>query len=639
MRGQAKLGIICIIFILLLTLAHKEAIAQQTWSHAYGESDDDYATFIQLTSDGGYIVAGYTYSFDAPGYNDMWILKLDSSGNVTWQKAYGGGSHNEIATSIQQTSDGGYIVAGYTYSFGAGDNDFWVLKLDASGNVTWQKTYGGSYHDEAYSIHQTSDGGYIVAGFTGSFGAGGYDFWVLKLDSSGNITWQKTYGGSSYEYANSIEQTSDGGYIIAGYTSSFGAGSQDMWILKLDSSGNVTWQKTYGGSESDMAYSIQQTSDGGYIVAGRMEPSGAGYYNFWVLKLNASGNVTWQKTYSGSSYDEAKSIKQTSDGGYIVAGYTESFGAGYEDIWVLKLDSSGNVTWQKTYGGSNDDRAKTIKQTSDGGYIVAGSTESYGAGYYNIWVLKLTATGASCGASGNTSITPASTSITPADSAATIAATSVVATNSNATVLSTTASRYDQCCDGIFGDVTSANIFCIYIEKLYNAGIVSGCSTSPLLYCPSSNTQRQAMAKFVCLAMNSLSAGSCITAACAGTFSDVPASNPFCTYIEGLYTAGVIGGCSTSPLNYCPASLVQRQAMAKFICLGMNAANPGSCTTVACAGTFGDVTSSNPFCPYIEGLYTAGVVSGCTSSPLNYCPLSSTNRQTMAKFIVNGFAI
>jgi len=265
-----------------------------------------------------------------------------------WARVYGGDSY-DIANSIQQTTDGGYIVAGYTSSFGAGNDDAWVLKLNSSGDVIWQKTYGGSGYDYAYSIQQTTDGGYIVAGKL-YFGSGANDFWVLKLNSRGDVdeilqSWQKTYGGSNYDsddYAYSIQQTTDGGYIVAGQTYSFGAGNGDAWVLKLNSSGDVIWQKTYGGSNYDSAYSIQQTTDGGYIVAG-IYSFWAGNDGTWVLKLNSSGDVIWQKTYGGSGYDYAYSIQQTTDGGYIVAGNTYSFGADDYDIWVLKLDSNGEI--------------------------------------------------------------------------------------------------------------------------------------------------------------------------------------------------------------------------------------------------------------------------------------------------------
>jgi uncharacterized delta-60 repeat protein len=415
------------------------------WAKTYGGSDSEGAYSIQQTSDGGYIVAGETESFGAGNF-DLWVLKLDSSGNIQWQKTYGG-SDRDWAYSIQQTSDGGYIVAGETYSFGAGDSDFWVLKLDSSGNIQWQKTYGGTDYDSANSIQQTSDGGYIVAGGTDSFGAGWGDFWVLKLDADGNIQWQKTYGGTDGDRARSIQQTKDGGYIVAGHTYSFGAGYSDFWVLKLDANGNIQWQKTYGGSNWDWANSIQQTSDGGYIVAGRTWSFGAGWGDFWVLKLDADGNVQWQKTYGGISSDWAHSIQQTSDGGYIVAGETYSFGAGSADLWVLKLDSSGNIQWQKTYGGTDYDSANSIQQTTDGGYIVAGVTESFGAGNFDLWVLKLDSNGniTGCSAERSSNATVNTTDVSGNDSSATVASTSVNPATSNATINNTNASLIDSC--------------------------------------------------------------------------------------------------------------------------------------------------------------------------------------------------
>ena len=359
----------------------------------FGGTDYDGAYAIQQTEDGGYIVAGYTWSFGAGGA-DVYVLKLDSAGNLEWQKTFGGSS-DDFAYSIQQTADGGYIVAGYTLSFGAGVNDAYVLKLDSAGNLEWQKTFGGSSDDFAYSIQQTSDGGYIVAGNTWSFGAGGADAYVLKLDSAGNLEWQKTFGGSGHDYAYSIQQTTDDGYIVAGYTNSFGAGDDDAYVLKLDSAGTLQWQKVFGGSSDDFAYSIQQTSDGGYIVAGYTWSFGAGSRDVYVLKLDSAGNLEWQKTFGRSNYhgDVAYSIQQTTDDGYIVAGDTYSYGAGSRDAYILKLDSAGTLQWQKVFGGSSDDFAYSIQQTSDGGYIVAGYTWSFGAGSRDVYVLKLDSNG------------------------------------------------------------------------------------------------------------------------------------------------------------------------------------------------------------------------------------------------------
>jgi uncharacterized delta-60 repeat protein len=373
-------------------ITQRAPITPSFWAKSYGGSSFDIAYAIQNTTDGGYIVAGTTNSTGA-GDHDAWVFKLNSTGSIVWQNTYGGIYYDDAA-SVQQTADGGYIVAGTTYSFGAQTGDFWLLKLNPDGSILWQKIYGGTGDDEAYSVRQTSDGGYIAAGTTNSFGAVGYDAWVLKVDSTGGVVWAKSYGGTSFDIAYSIKQTSDGGYIVAGSTNSFGIGGSDhAWILKLNSTGEITWQKIYGGSGNDEASCIQQTLDGGYIVAGDTNSIGAGYDDCWVFKLNSTGSVLWSYTYGGSDYDDAYSIEQTSDGGYIVAGTTYSFGAGSGDFWLLKLDSTGAVVWQNTYGGIYDDVVYSVQQTPDGGFIAAGATASFGVGIYNVWVVKLQAGG------------------------------------------------------------------------------------------------------------------------------------------------------------------------------------------------------------------------------------------------------
>ncbi len=218
-------------------------------------------------------------------------------------KTYGGTDY-DWASSVQQTSDGGYIVAGHTSSFGG----IFLIKTDANGNIQWAKTYGGTDWDEAYSVQQTSDGGYIVAGRTWSFGAGGVDIFLIKTDANGNVIWAKTYGGTDEDGASSVQQTSDGGYIVAGYTASFGAGYDDIFLIKTDANGNVQWAKTYGGIIVDRAYSVQQTSDGGYIVAVWTNSFGAGGYDAFLVKTDASGNIQWAKTYGGTGDDWAYSV-------------------------------------------------------------------------------------------------------------------------------------------------------------------------------------------------------------------------------------------------------------------------------------------------------------------------------------------
>jgi uncharacterized delta-60 repeat protein len=372
------------------------------WAKTYGDGGWDEAHSIQQTTDGGYIVAGTTNSFGAD--SDAWVLKLSYTGSVVWQKTYGGNG-SDGAESVQQTTDGGYIVAGGTDSSFMGYTHAWVLKLSSTGSVVWQKTYGSNRTDNpwnyfytsgvgtAYSVEQTSDGGYIVGGGTGWTG----HLWVLKLGCDGSVVWQKTYGGMGRDTAYSVQQTSDGGYIVAGTAGTNAA--YRFWVLKLNSTGSVTWQNMYGELPwgFSMAHSIQQISDGGYVVAGwagtEFTPGRFGAA-FWVLKLNSTGSVTWGNAYGGNaSSDVATAIEQTTDGGYIVAGSTWSFGAGNGDVWVLKLNSTGSVTWGNAYGGNATDFASSVEQTADGGYIVAGSTDSFGAGDSDFWVSKLDSTG------------------------------------------------------------------------------------------------------------------------------------------------------------------------------------------------------------------------------------------------------
>jgi len=380
---------ILLIFIFVVLLVYPNVA--QTWFRHYGGFSSDIARSIQQTSDGGYIVAGQTDSYTY-GNSDFAIYRLDSNGNKIWFKHYGGTSLDS-AYSIQQTSDGGYIVAGQTESYTHGGTDFAIYKLNSSGNKVWFKHYGGASSERAYSIQQTSDGGYIVAGYTGSFTHGNNDFAIYKLNSSGNNIWFKHYGGANNDDAHSIQQTSDGGYIVAGYTGSFTHGNNDFAIYKLNSSGNKIWFKHYGGIGDDNGLSIQQTSSGGFVVAGHTYSYTHGGYDFGIYKLDSSGNQVWFKNYGGINNDHGSSIQQTSDGGYIVAGETWSYTYGSNDFAIYKLNSSGNKVWFKHYGGTSSDKANLIQQTTDGGYVVAGDTWSYSYGNNDFAIYKLDSNG------------------------------------------------------------------------------------------------------------------------------------------------------------------------------------------------------------------------------------------------------
>jgi hypothetical protein len=438
--------ILALLSVSLVSLFTQYAHAQVRFAKTYGGTNSKGASSVQQTSDGGYIVAGYTGFWP---YYDIFLIKTDANGNVQWAKTYGETNWDD-ATSVQQTSDGGYIVAGRTGSFGAGGIDFFLIKTDANGNVIWAKTYGGTIWDEAFSVQQTSDGGYIVAGYTNFFGAGSWDIFLIKTDANGNVQWAKTYGGTDLDVALSVQQTSDGGYIVAGGTWSFGAGGWDIFLIKTDANGNLQWAKTYGGTNDEYANSVQQTSDGGYIVAGYTRSFGAGGWDIFLIKTDANGNIQWAKTYGGTNDDVGWSVRQTSDGGYsveqisdrgyIVAGWTRSFGAGSADAFLIKTDANGNVQWAKTYGGTNNDGASSVRQTSDGGYIVAGYTVSFGAGVGDVFLIKTDANGniGSCGIVGNASPTVTAPSLTVTTPSPTVLSVSPTVNSVSPTVTSPT---------------------------------------------------------------------------------------------------------------------------------------------------------------------------------------------------------
>jgi hypothetical protein len=353
------------------------------------------------TSDGGYAIAGFTYSFSA-GETDVYVVKLDAHGNLQWTRTIGG-ENKDMGLSLIQTSDGGYAIAGYTPSFGAGGGDVYVVKLEANGNLQWTKTIGGENWDVGFSLIQTSDGGYAIAGFTSSFGAGGDDIYVVKLDAKGNLQWTKTIGGPDDEIGYSLIQTSDGGFAIAGYTQSFGAREWDVYVAKLDANGNLQWTKTIGGKKEDMGTSLIQTSDGGFAIAGYTQSFGAGEADVYVVKLDANGNLQWTKTIGGKNWDKGNFLIQTSDGGYAIAGFTSSFGAGRDDVYVVKLDANGNLQWTKTIGAPESEEGNSLIQTSDGGYAITGTTTSFGAGETDVYVVKLDKNGNACCAVSQTS--------------------------------------------------------------------------------------------------------------------------------------------------------------------------------------------------------------------------------------------
>jgi hypothetical protein len=390
---------------------------------------DDHASYVQQTSDGGYIMAGYSSSLNIDGVNnlsnksnhkyyDFYIIKADKYGEVVWHNMYGG-TGDDRAYSIQEVSGGGYIVVGTTDTLNIlGGGDILVIRLDSGGGVVWKKQYGGPSFDHTNSISQTTDGGFIVAGSIEETSTTDINYYVVKIDAAGGVEWERTLGGSDTDWATSIRQTLDGGYVVAGWSESkdisgvTNHGGMDYYVIKLDGNGNVEWQKMYGGSLYEQAKSILQTPDGGYIVAGDSASKdiegciNGGNSEFYIIKLDSGGTVEWQKMYGGSGIDYADSIYQTSDGGYVVAGYSSSTdisgltNAGEDDYYIIRLDSGGNVLWQRMYGGTKGDQAHSVQQTADGGYVVFGSsgseditgTKHHGLGW-DYYIIKLDANG------------------------------------------------------------------------------------------------------------------------------------------------------------------------------------------------------------------------------------------------------
>jgi len=376
--------------ILGLLCSASPACGSETWSVIYPGGENDRIAAIQETADGGCIVAGFTN--DWGGNNCFWLLRLDEKGSLVWKRAYNdGGNFINSGLLIKQNPGDGYVVA-CTLPFGPGNEDILVLKLLENGDIEWQKRLGGTGNDRACFIRQTRDGGCIIGGWTNvSFNGQNYDCLLVKLDIRGETQWQNTYGGAYSDQATSILQADDGGYLMVGWTYSFSQEEQrDIWLLKLQGDGALQWQKVYQGSKHDSNYSIKQSSDGLYIVESCNFFQDR--YEVLTLLLRQDGALELQKNYSGKhrvGCGQLYAAFQTKDEGYVMAGGANPTCEGNRDIVIMKRQDDGTTAWVRSYGGKADDYAEAVIQTLDGGYILAGWTYSFGFENRNIWVLRV----------------------------------------------------------------------------------------------------------------------------------------------------------------------------------------------------------------------------------------------------------
>ncbi|GAB4055641.1 hypothetical protein GCM10028810_68560 [Spirosoma litoris] len=418
---------------------------QKVWDKRLGGTDNDYNLTSQVaTSDGGYLLGGTSRSGQSgdksqssQGYDDYWIIKIDANGNKLWDKRFGG-NDADVLNGIVKTSDGGYLLAGYSYSGQSGDksqpsqgnNDYWVVKIDANGNKLWDKRFGGTDDDYLFSTIATSDGGYLLGGTSSSgqngdksqSSQGNIDYWVIKIDANGNKVWDKRFGGTDYDYLFSLTAGLDGGYLLGGRSSSGqngdksqpSQGSYDYWVVKIDANGNKVWDKRFGGTDYDYLFSTITTSDGGYLLGGtsasnqngdKSQPS-QGYDDYWVVKVDANGNKLWDKRFGGNGYENLSSLIATPDGGYLLAGSSSSYqngdksqpSQGTYDYWVIKIDANGNKVWDKRFGGNDNDALNSLIGTSDGGYLLGGTSQSGqngdksqpSQGSNDYWIVKVT---------------------------------------------------------------------------------------------------------------------------------------------------------------------------------------------------------------------------------------------------------
>ncbi len=402
-------------------LPEKAFLGELDWVRSFGGSGEETAQKVIATTDGGYAVLGYSNSTDgdllgkSSSVNDYWLLRLDADGNLQWSKTYGG-SKDDKGQSLVQTKDGGFALTGYAMSDdgdGSQNNGFhdnWILKLDAQGAIQWEKSFGFSGHDHSYDIIETLDGGLFFSGFlditsaradgftekgsTSSTAHGVGEFWGTKLDPQGNIEWRKYFGGTNNDRSHAVVQSNDGGFLLSGFSESedfditTSRGSYDFWVLKIDGRGELLWERSFGGSGIEISYDMEKTGDNGYVIVGNTFSTDKdvsknnGESDMWLIKLDDSGNLIWERNFGGTAFDAAQSVSLSTDGGFIITGNSKSdsgdvlSNAGENDIWLVKTNANGKIVWQKSFGGAGLDFGFDAIENADKSIILVGESAS-----------------------------------------------------------------------------------------------------------------------------------------------------------------------------------------------------------------------------------------------------------------------
>ncbi|MFY9308643.1 MAG: T9SS type A sorting domain-containing protein [Bacteroidia bacterium] len=370
-----------------LSIVRAQTTFQKVFTGAYDMDGLD----VIPAQGGGYIITGMITN-DIIDDMDIHIIKTDNNGDTEWTKTYGGNSPEYSFNILQATDASGYYIIGYTQSFGSGDYDTWLLKINNSGDTLWTKRYGSWGNDQGKEIIPTSDGNYILVGYSNSATYPDYQAYLIKINPAGNIIWNKYYGGSNMEIGNSVKQCPDGGYIMFGQTFSYGNGNGDAYLVKTNALGDTVWTKTYGGTQGDEGICVVANNDGTYVLCVRDSSTAGNDIDVQIIKTDATGGIIWDKNYGGDKKDTDKMIEPTTDGGYVVAAISRSFGWNLPNMWILKLNSDGDTLWTRTYGGQDNEHCYAVRETTDGGFIAVGKTESFSSAD-GIMFLKLNSQG------------------------------------------------------------------------------------------------------------------------------------------------------------------------------------------------------------------------------------------------------